>query len=110
MNTFSMKGLILAAALTASSLVSAGQSPTAATVAPSGSIVSNNAVVSQLIAIRGTRQPPSVVRDIGKQIAAQGGTYNQSTGAVRALIDAGPDGIFLLTIEDGKLSFVPVAG
>lgn len=108
MKTSILKSAAFAAVVLTSSVAFAGKVPTSATTSPSGSIVTNDAVVSQLIAISGTTQPPAVVADIGTQIANAGGSYNAATGIVRAFVDAGGNGIFLLTIENGQLSFTPV--
>lgn len=88
----------------------AGNAPASAAAAPSGSIVSNDAVVSQLIAINNTQQSPAVVDNIGTQVANAGGTYNAATGLVRAFVDTGATGVFLLVIENGNVSFTPVEG
>lgn len=100
-------GALGAVILSVSGAAIAGDRPASATQAPSGSIVSNTGIVSTLIAINGTSQPTAVVRDIGLQVANLGGEYNPATGNVRALVDAGPAGFFVLTIEDGKVSFIP---
>lgn len=108
MNTFTLKSVVLAAALAGSAAVSAGSAPAAAAAAPSGSIVSNDAVVSALVAINGTTQSPAVVADIGTQVAQAGGSYNPATGNVSAFVDTGANGVYLLTIEGGNISFTPV--
>lgn len=110
MKTFTIKSIVFAVAAVGSSVAFAGSAPVAAATAPSGSIVSNSAVVSALIAINGTTQPPAVVADIGTQVANAGGSYNPTTGDVRALVNTGSTGVFVLSIENGQISFVPAEG
>lgn len=107
MKTSILKGAMFAAVVATSSVAFAGKVPTSVTTSPSGSIVTNDAVVGALIAISGTTQSPAIVQDIGTQVAQSGGSYNPTTGTVRAFVDAGANGIFLLVIENGVVTFTP---
>lgn len=107
MNIITFKSLALAAALAGSSIAFAGSAPVAAAAAPSGSIVTNSSVLNALVAINGTTQSPAVVNAIGTQVANAGGSYNAATGNVQAFVDTGANGIFVLTIENGQISFTP---